>query len=110
MEGVQIEATPNKKWQFDYEMGDVKAAYRRGDWRNWQDVISWLEKFGEADNELTPGETVALVEDLRSLRDSGAQFTRDPMQAFQMAHKFRSQNKTRYAQEHARFMPQARRR
>jgi hypothetical protein len=108
IEGVRIQMTANKKLDFDYDLGDVKALYRRGDWRNWQDEVRWLEQFGERDNELTPGQTVAMVEDLRSLQASKAPFTSDPNQAFQMAHRFRSENNRKYAQEHEQARAEAR--
>ena len=76
IEGVKVQDSPHKKWQYDYGMGDMKALYRRGDWHNWQEEIRWLENHGEADNELTPGETIAMVEDLRSLNQREQQALR----------------------------------
>ncbi len=108
VEGVRIEETGHKKWNFDYGPGDVKALYKRGAWRSWQDEINWLQQYGERDNELTPGETVALVEDLRSLMQARAPFTSDPMQAYQMAHKYRMENNRKFAREHAEAVQQAR--
>jgi hypothetical protein len=109
VQGVRIQQTGNKKWKFDYEQGDMKAALQRGDWKNWQDLINWLEKQGEKDNELTPGETVAMVEDLRSVKVNKMQFTRDSKQAYTMAHNFRSQNNKQFGQEHAQYGKGARR-
>jgi hypothetical protein len=100
IQGVKVRMTPNKKWDFDYGLGDVQALYRRSEWHNWREAIKWLQEFGEQDNELTPGETVAMVEDLRSLAESRAPFVMNPEQAYKMAHKFRNQNNKRYTQEH----------
>jgi len=107
VEGVRIEETGNKKWSFDYGQGDVKALYKRGDWHNWQEEIGWLQQYGERDNELTPGETVAMCEDLRSLMKSGVTFTNDPGQAYKMAHKLRAENNRRHASEHAEAIREA---
>ena len=86
----------------------MKTVFRRGQWRNWNDAIKWLQENGERDNELTPGETIALVEDLRSLAESKAPFTMDPMEAFKLAHKNRAQNNRRFAQEHEQALSMAR--
>jgi len=108
IEGVKIQPSPHKKYNFDYEQGDMKTVFRRGQWRNWNDAIKWLQENGERDNELTPGETIALVEDLRSLAESKAPFTMDPMEAFKLAHKNRAQNNRRFAQEHEQALSMAR--
>ena len=107
VEGVNVRETGLKQWQFDYTESDVEALYRRGDWHSWQDEINWLERFGEQDNELTPGETIAMTEDLRSLESRHAPFTSDPDQAYEMAHKFRAENNQRYAQQHGQGVGQA---
>lgn len=73
----------------DYTESDVEVVYRRGQWRSWDDVIRWLETKGEQDNELTPGEVIAMVEDFRRLNQSGVPFTNDPHRAFQLAHEHR---------------------
>ncbi len=100
IQGVRVEPSPYKKFDFDYDQGDIKTLFRRGEWRNWQQGIKWLSENGERDNELTPGETIAMVEDLRSLADAGTPFTTDPTQAFKLAHKNRVQNNKRFVKEH----------
>ncbi len=107
VEGVTVRETGHKKWAFDYGPGDMEAVYHRGQWHSWQDIISWLEKYGERDNELTPGETVALAEDVRSLLSSGGAFTSDWKQAYQMAHKYRQENNQKFAKQHAQATEQA---
>ncbi len=94
--------------QMDYQPSDMELVYRRGDWHSWQDEIKWLEQFGEHDRRLTPGETIAMVEDLRSLQQAGAPFTKDPDRAYQMAHRYRAENNQRYARQHEHEMEQAR--
>jgi len=107
VQGVKIMETGHKEWQFDYQESDMESAYRRGDWHSWQELVRWLEQKGEEHKRLTPGETVAMVEDLRSLMQSGTPFTKDPNRAYQMAHKFRAENNRRFAQEHAREVSEA---
>jgi hypothetical protein len=41
-------------------------------------VVTWLEKNGDQDDELTPGEAVAMKEDFQRVQQSGEQFTSDP--------------------------------
>lgn len=89
-EGVRIQPSPHKKMVKDYTQSDMDVVYRRGDWHSWRDMIHWLETQGERDNELTPGEVIAMVEDLRQVERSGEQFTKDPHKAYEMAHKHRA--------------------
>ena len=88
-EGVKVNETGNKEWGKDYGKGDMEAVYRRGDWQSWDQIINWLEESGESDNELTPGEVVAMKEDISKLRQQGEDFIEDPDEAFAMAHKNR---------------------
>lgn len=108
IQGVKVRETGNKQWQFDYQQGDMKALYNRGEWHSWRDEINWLQEHGERDNELTPGETVAMVEDLRSLAGAGAPFAMSADRAYEMAHRFRGENNRRFAQEHQQVIQEAR--
>ncbi len=90
IEGIRMHPSPHKKMERDYTQSDMEVVYRRGDWHNWRDMIHWLETKGEGDNELTPGEVIAMVEDLRQVERSGVQFTKDPKQAYEMAHRYRA--------------------
>lgn len=87
--GVAFKPSPNKKMTKDYTESDMKALFSRGQWHNWNEAIDWLKKSGERDNELTPGEVIAMVEDLEKLQKSGAAFTNDPAKAFELAHRGR---------------------
>jgi hypothetical protein len=42
----------------------------------------WIEREGEADNELTPGEVHHLGEDIKCLQDEGSGFVADPAEAY----------------------------
>lgn len=87
VEGVEVEVTGHKKWEHAYELSDMEVVYRRGQWHSWDDVIHWLETEGEKDNELTPGEVIAMTEDLRHVRDAGVPFTNEPREAFDLVFK-----------------------
>jgi hypothetical protein len=100
IEGVRIWEPTSTRWETEYTRSDIEALHDRGDWHSWQEQIEWLEQYGDRDNEFTPGETIAMVEDLRSLRDSGERFTRDPAKAYRMAHRFREDNNHKFAQDH----------
>ncbi|HET7036003.1 MAG TPA: hypothetical protein VFI42_10020 [Thermomicrobiaceae bacterium] len=99
-DGITLHLTGDRQLQFDYEPSDMRVAYRRSTPSSWQDIISWMEKKGTFDNEFTPGEVVAMVEDLRSLKQGGEQFTDNPDQAFQEAHQHRGHNNQQHQQLH----------
>lgn len=99
-DGITLHLTGDRQLQFDYEASDMRVAYRRSTPNSWQDIIGWMEKKGTFDNEFTPGEVVAIVEDLRSLKQSGTQFTNNPDQAFQEAHQHRGRNNQQHQQLH----------
>ncbi len=87
IEGVSVDVTGHKKRAHSYDLSDMQVVFRRGHWQSWDDVIRWLETEGEADNELTPGETIAITEDLRRVRDAGIPFTNDPHKAYDLVFK-----------------------
>lgn len=92
VKGVEVKKTGNKQWERDYGEGDIEVVLSRGDWQDWDDAINWLEENGEQDNELTPGEAVAMAEDLRDLRDQGEPYSSNSAEVYKKAHKFRSQH------------------
>ena len=95
IQGVNVDVTGQKKMERDYTQSDVQVVLRRGRWHDWGEMIHWLETEGEKDNELTPGETIAMTEDLRMVHDGGDQFTNDPQRVYQLMHQHRGpQRKT----------------
>ena len=84
IEGVNVDVTGHKSMERKYSQSDVEVLFRRGHWKSWDETIQWLETQGERDNELTPGETIAMTEDLRQVRNSGEQFTNDPTRVHQL--------------------------
>ncbi len=99
-EGIHLDLTGHRELQFDYRQSDVEVVYRRTQPSSWDDMIGWLETKGTNDNELTPGEVVAMVEDLRTLKNQGARFTSDPAQAYQEAHRHRAENMRKHGELH----------
>jgi hypothetical protein len=71
-----------KKIYKQYDQSDVEAVYRRGDWHDWGAVRRWIEREGEGDNELTPGEVHHLGEDVKCLQDDGSPFIGGPAEAY----------------------------
>jgi hypothetical protein len=88
-EGVKVKATGNKDMEKDYGPGDFEVLYSRGEWRNWDEEIKWLEENGESDNELTPGETIAMKEDIMRLKENDEPFESDYQMAYEKAHRNR---------------------
>ena len=80
-----------KGFIMDYELSDMQLVYRRGNWGNWNDVLSWLKQYGRGDNRLTPGETAGLIEDIRQLKNKKVPFTGNPKKAFELAHGIREE-------------------
>ncbi len=69
---------------------DMEVLFRRvNNASSWDSLIEWFEEQGDRDNELTPGEVIAMKEDLGRLEQQGAQFTNDPKRASDMALKHR---------------------
>lgn len=67
----------------EYRQSDVEIVFRRGDWRDWDDAIHWLEAEGEGDYELTEEEVNAMAEDFRKLEQQGVPFSNDPAVVFE---------------------------
>lgn len=92
VEGVEVKKTGNKQWEQDYGEGDIEVVLSRGDWQSWDEAINWLEESGEEDNELTPGEAVAMAEDLRKLREQGEPYSSNSADVYKKAHRYRAQH------------------
>ena len=73
----------------DYTESDLKLVYEHSHPHNWDEAIDWIKNHADENKKITPGEAIAMDEDLQKLKDSGAQFTDDPHRAFEMAHKNR---------------------
>jgi hypothetical protein len=73
---------PNRDWTKQYDESDLKHVLKASDAHNWNDAIKYLDRNGMNDNELTPGETIHMKEDLQQAVKSKASFTDDPKQAY----------------------------
>lgn len=81
---VKVGMTPNKDMEQSYTSSDLEVLFRRGEWRSWKEAIDWLKDHGEADNELTPGEVIAMKQDLEQLAQQGKPFTAHAGAVYQM--------------------------
>jgi hypothetical protein len=68
-----------------YDESDVKLVLGMREWKNWDELISWLREEGDNYRRLTPGEVKHMVEDFTRLKEQGVQFTTDPHQLFTQA-------------------------
>ncbi len=67
-----------------YQKHDMETAWRRGDWRRWEDVIEWLELHGRQDEELK-GDVDEMLRDLRQLQYNRMDFPRNGDYAYYLA-------------------------
>jgi hypothetical protein len=67
----------------DYEQSDVEMLLRKGEWRNYDDMIKWLQEEGDGYRKFTPGEVGHMIDDLSRLRQKGAKFITDSGQLYQ---------------------------
>jgi hypothetical protein len=82
---VKIHDPASRETQKQYTESDVESVLREREWRDWNEVISWLREQGDNHRRLTPGEVRAMVEDFTRLKDQGAPFTTDPQEIFKRA-------------------------
>jgi hypothetical protein len=66
----------------DYDITDIERLMGKRDWKSYDDVITWLEKEGDADRRFTPGEVRHMIEDFSRLRDTGKPLPQDPEQLY----------------------------
>jgi hypothetical protein len=80
---------PDRKTEKDYDASDIEHVFRRGEFRDWRDVLKWLDEHGMDDRRLTPGEAKHMREDFERLRKAKVKFTNDPKQAYELARQHR---------------------
>jgi hypothetical protein len=66
----------------DYDASDVKHLLRVRQWRGYDEMVKWLRREGDSDNELTPGEVSHLIDDLTRIQQRGAEMISDPDQLY----------------------------
>ena len=99
IQGVDVNVTGNKQWPENYEQSDVEQIYKDagvadGKVDSWKGLIQYVEKHGEGQWHITPGEAIAMKEDLEHVVKSGVAFTKNPDQAFKEMHKYRGQDRS----------------
>ena len=65
-----------------YTESDVEVVMRQGDWKNWDEVIRWLETEGDNHRRLRTDEVQAMIEDFRRLKKERVRFTKDPAEIY----------------------------
>jgi RNA polymerase-interacting CarD/CdnL/TRCF family regulator len=68
--------------QKDYDASDVQHLLRVRQWRSYDEMIKWLQREGDNDNELTQGEVRHLIDDLSRIRQRGAEMISEPNQLY----------------------------
>jgi hypothetical protein len=68
--------------QKDYDASDVQHLLRIRQWRSYDEMIKWLQREGDNDNELTQGEVRHLIDDLSRIRQRGPEMISDPNQLY----------------------------
>jgi RNA polymerase-interacting CarD/CdnL/TRCF family regulator len=68
--------------QKDYDASDVQHLLRIQQWRNYDEMIKWLRREGNNDNELTPGEVNHLIDDLSRIKQRGTEMISEPNQLY----------------------------
>lgn len=114
IEGVKVNVTGDKNWTMDYRESDVGQLFRDYSRRkgsapkNWQDLMQFDEAEGAGEWHITPGEAVALKQDMEEAMKHNAPFSDDPNKVFQEMHQYRhlhpnmpdEAQKELYAQHH----------
>jgi hypothetical protein len=67
-----------------YRKSDMEVVYRRGNWRSWDDIITWLQREGADDSELVGAEVEKMIEDIRHVREQHKEFVNDPAKAYEI--------------------------
>jgi hypothetical protein len=68
-----------------YDERELEKVLRMRQWRNWDEVISWLRDEGDKDRRLTPGEVRQMVEDLNRLKEQSVPLDADPHEIYKRA-------------------------
>jgi len=71
----------------EYSADDMKEVYSKGDWKDWEDIILWLELSGRSDPDLMDGKVGKIIFQLKQLQEKNIPFVTDYKEAFQLAQK-----------------------
>jgi hypothetical protein len=86
-EDVRIhDPASREKEKQPYGEGDVKNIMEGHQWRNWDELISFVREEGDRVRGVTPGEAKQMLEDFQRMKQRGAKLPSDPHELYQMAH------------------------
>lgn len=69
-----------------YRQSDVEQIFRDAKVHSWKDLLSFVEKKGDSEWHITPGEAIAMKQDLQRLVQSNTPFESNPAKAFEVMH------------------------
>lgn len=69
-----------------YRESDVEQIFRDAKPHSWKDLLNFVEKKGDSEWHITPGEAIAMKQDLQRLVQSNAPFESNPAKAFEVMH------------------------
>ncbi|HEX6799535.1 MAG TPA: hypothetical protein VF116_17645 [Ktedonobacterales bacterium] len=93
IQGVDISNPESKGWKPGYEESDVRDLWRHANASSWPQLLRYVENKGDNTWHITPGEAIAMKEDIEATMKSGASFPNSPEQAYQEMHSHRGQDR-----------------
>jgi hypothetical protein len=79
---VQVHSPKSNAMEKDYDITDIERLMSKQDWRNYDDMIKWLQKEGDADRRFTPGEVRHMIDDLSRVKKAGKPMAKNSEQLF----------------------------
>jgi hypothetical protein len=79
---VKIHDPSSNAMEKDYEVTDIERLLGKRDWRDYNEMIKWLENEGDADRRFTPGEVKHMIDDLSRMKNMGKPMSKNPEQLF----------------------------
>lgn len=95
IKNVKMNMTGDKNWTMDYKKSDVDQLIddyigKHHDWpKSWRELMGFDEKHGEAEWHITPGEAVAMKEDMQEAISHNVPFTHDRQKLYHDMHQYR---------------------
>ncbi len=74
--------TSDEKQKESYRVSDVQQLFEQSHPQNWQDLLKFIEKSGDKQWHITPGEAKSLKDDVQKAIDQKKPFQNDPKKAF----------------------------
>lgn len=93
IQGVDITNMGSKDWKPSYAESDVAELYKKAHPTSWQDLLNYVEKKGDATWHITPGQAIAIKEDLVQVIHHNLRFANNPQQAYKDLHQYRGQDR-----------------